>query len=111
PDFSLASNGDIGRSIIRAGGGDELAGRVPLSLSLPRLIEQVEPILSVPGEHPALLSGQSQPTRWVGQRMRPGAVKGDQRKIPRTQIPRTKYQRSEEHTSELQSPDHLVCRL
>src|SRR5207244_4604406 len=23
----------------------------------------------------------------------------------------TRYQRSEEHTSELQSPDHLVCRL
>src|SRR5438552_18092105 len=25
--------------------------------------------------------------------------------------PRTKASRSEEHTSELQSPDHLVCRL
>src|SRR5207244_10294483 len=24
---------------------------------------------------------------------------------------KTKYPRSEEHTSELQSPDHLVCRL
>src|SRR5258708_11179952 len=23
----------------------------------------------------------------------------------------TRYERSEEHTSELQSPDHLVCRL
>src|SRR5947208_10890672 len=26
-------------------------------------------------------------------------------------IPATKSTRSEEHTSELQSPDHLVCRL
>src|SRR5438552_9871776 len=25
--------------------------------------------------------------------------------------PRLAYERSEEHTSELQSPDHLVCRL
>src|SRR5258708_19609100 len=25
--------------------------------------------------------------------------------------PRTRSRRSEEHTSELQSPDHLVCRL
>src|SRR5258708_19208396 len=24
---------------------------------------------------------------------------------------KTRFQRSEEHTSELQSPDHLVCRL
>src|SRR5258708_29502476 len=27
------------------------------------------------------------------------------------QSPRTSEERSEEHTSELQSPDHLVCRL
>src|SRR5258708_23916119 len=26
-------------------------------------------------------------------------------------IPTPKFSRSEEHTSELQSPDHLVCRL
>src|SRR5258708_29896957 len=26
-------------------------------------------------------------------------------------LPTTRCQRSEEHTSELQSPDHLVCRL
>src|SRR5919108_3661140 len=25
--------------------------------------------------------------------------------------PRARFERSEEHTSELQSPDHLVCRL
>src|SRR5258708_29204217 len=28
-----------------------------------------------------------------------------------TLIPRRRASRSEEHTSELQSPDHLVCRL
>src|SRR5258708_14056354 len=26
-------------------------------------------------------------------------------------VARSRHQRSEEHTSELQSPDHLVCRL
>src|SRR5438552_7072701 len=32
--------------------------------------------------------------------------------IPGTVVPRTGLvKRSEEHTSELQSPDHLVCRL
>src|SRR5258708_25056072 len=30
---------------------------------------------------------------------------------PRDQAPRRPPERSEEHTSELQSPDHLVCRL
>src|SRR5207244_13427804 len=29
----------------------------------------------------------------------------------RQEIPRDRVSRSEEHTSELQSPDHLVCRL
>src|SRR5438552_11539590 len=37
------------------------------------------------------------------------------REIPRAlawvQPPRALVERSEEHTSELQSPDHLVCRL
>src|SRR5438552_8799455 len=31
--------------------------------------------------------------------------------LPRAQLQRVIRQRSEEHTSELQSPDHLVCRL
>src|SRR5258708_27788928 len=30
---------------------------------------------------------------------------------PGTSIKRAAWERSEEHTSELQSPDHLVCRL
>src|SRR5258708_15914112 len=30
---------------------------------------------------------------------------------PASQYPQGRVQRSEEHTSELQSPDHLVCRL
>src|SRR5258708_7547105 len=32
-------------------------------------------------------------------------------KLQLEQIVRIKIERSEEHTSELQSPDHLVCRL
>src|SRR5258708_24879406 len=31
--------------------------------------------------------------------------------MSREYLPAGKYSRSEEHTSELQSPDHLVCRL
>src|SRR5258708_8983212 len=31
--------------------------------------------------------------------------------VPATQVQVVKTERSEEHTSELQSPDHLVCRL
>src|SRR5258708_13497920 len=33
------------------------------------------------------------------------------KKAPRTSRLRSARSRSEEHTSELQSPDHLVCRL
>src|SRR5258708_29643536 len=37
----------------------------------------------------------------------------EEAKMPRTLIPQATFLslRSEEHTSELQSPDHLVCRL
>src|SRR5574344_2859932 len=38
------------------------------------------------------------------------AVEGNGHDLP-CGCPGTKSQRSEEHTSELQSPDHLVCRL
>src|SRR5258708_37488989 len=31
--------------------------------------------------------------------------------VERFEIERARHERSEEHTSELQSPDHLVCRL
>src|SRR5947208_7886730 len=31
--------------------------------------------------------------------------------VPLDMTPRERHHRSEEHTSELQSPDHLVCRL
>src|SRR5438552_8037603 len=34
-----------------------------------------------------------------------------QRGVDSTTLPRNLMGRSEEHTSELQSPDHLVCRL
>src|SRR5258708_26650329 len=33
------------------------------------------------------------------------------RRSPRTRVRGHRRRRSEEHTSELQSPDHLVCRL
>src|SRR5258708_16359086 len=35
----------------------------------------------------------------------------DAAQIEETPLPGRKITRSEEHTSELQSPDHLVCRL
>src|SRR5258708_30893350 len=38
-----------------------------------------------------------------------GAIKPE--KIPASTPPSDMQKRSEEHTSELQSPDHLVCRL
>src|SRR5258708_18040115 len=40
--------------------------------------------------------------------IRPGGLPREQLRIPPGRITST---RSEEHTSELQSPDHLVCRL
>src|SRR5258708_11702621 len=48
-----------------------------------------------------LLLARSAPVRALW----PGAILGADRRRQRQQ------QRSEEHTSELQSPDHLVCRL
>src|SRR5258708_13953637 len=39
----------------------------------------------------------------------PAPAAGRAAEVPTAQRPRT--ERSEEHTSELQSPDHLVCRL
>src|SRR5207244_10700403 len=38
------------------------------------------------------------------------ATNGSAVNLPRSDCPRS-WSRSEEHTSELQSPDHLVCRL
>src|SRR5258708_20402788 len=46
-----------------------------------------------------------------------GASASHRRRLPRAPLqsrgerPRLGHSRSEEHTSELQSPDHLVCRL
>src|SRR5258708_17031503 len=41
----------------------------------------------------------------------PRPVRGALRQGPRVHADRGRGPRSEEHTSELQSPDHLVCRL
>src|SRR5258708_27327020 len=56
-----------------------------------------------------LLSCAVQPTRWAA-RIVPHLLKRQWLTIPlgRAQVLST---RSEEHTSELQLPDHLVCRL
>src|SRR5207244_12216595 len=51
--------------------------------------------------------GRSGAARGRGVRARPVRAKGPLRKRVAATVPR----RSEEHTSELQSPDHLVCRL
>src|SRR5258708_14521660 len=40
-----------------------------------------------------------------------GGARSDQRIVPRLATGGAAADRSEEHTSELQSPDHLVCRL
>src|SRR5258708_31701324 len=48
----------------------------------------------------------------VGHRMSPtGAAPGLLENGAHPHPPRAVLKRSEEHTSELQSPDHLVCRL
>src|SRR5258708_24518876 len=39
------------------------------------------------------------------------AVKATDKAAKKHILPKNKAARSEEHTSELQSPDHLVCRL
>src|SRR5258708_20805892 len=44
-------------------------------------------------------------------RMPSGMVSVDTFSLPRPNSGLGKEKRSEEHTSELQSPDHLVCRL
>src|SRR5687768_18371894 len=67
--------------------------------------------------HDALpISGQAAP-RWpaaqpAGRRPRAGRPRGPRgRECPRRHPPRRQALRSEEHTSELQSRLHLVCRL
>src|SRR5258708_9494817 len=43
--------------------------------------------------------------------LRGQGARGGQQQAARTVAPGAHQGRSEEHTSELQSPDHLVCRL
>src|SRR5258708_30654826 len=47
----------------------------------------------------------------VVQRLRPGAERGRPTLVRDRLAGHRQVPRSEEHTSELQSPDHLVCRL
>src|SRR5207244_9907608 len=49
--------------------------------------------------------------RWAGTRMRGDTFCVDHETFTGASNPDTSRLRSEEHTSELQSPDHLVCRL
>src|SRR5207244_12783650 len=44
-------------------------------------------------------------------RLRAPDGEGVSRREPDISVAPSKWRRSEEHTSELQSPDHLVCRL
>src|SRR5689334_25123199 len=67
--------------------------------------------LSLHDALPISASGRTRGPRWRGTRARPGR-RGPRARGPRrpgrARVPR---QRSEEHTSELQSQFHLVCRL
>src|SRR5207244_13513479 len=63
-------------------------------------------------EHPCSYAGRT--TRRLGDARPSGAEPGEPGDEERKQRPRRRgrpRRRSEEHTSELQSPDHLVCRL
>src|SRR5258708_31747301 len=48
---------------------------------------------------------------YVAKGMMPKTVSKGLRLVHNFEPPNPKRRRSEEHTSELQSPDHLVCRL
>src|SRR5258708_1760464 len=50
---------------------------------------------------------------WAGKLMLPHQMRdlSKRKQILRSRLPKDDLNRSEEHTSELQSPDHLVCRL
>src|SRR2546426_241105 len=59
--------------------------------------------------------GPSRPRRSRGERGRPGGAHGGgllgARRLARSRARQPRRKRSEEHTSELQSPCNLVCRL
>src|SRR5207244_9811621 len=63
--------------------------------------------LGAEGMSPPLLPDQAEAVAAVVT----GAVHGTLRKARATAATASAWSRSEEHTSELQSPDHLVCRL
>src|SRR5947208_10986005 len=48
---------------------------------------------------------------FLGMRFRLKPMRSNPKRLYCYRWPSTKAMRSEEHTSELQSPDHLVCRL
>src|SRR5258708_15617188 len=62
---------------------------------------------SQPTETP---TGNAPPGAAYARRDRPRSNSGHRAKVVRVQIPQHGRSRSEEHTSELQSPHHLVCR-
>src|SRR5690348_18180121 len=76
---------------------------------------------SLPGESPSDVLALMGCQRWLGLLIHRGAIRvpeGDSRvkrlaRDPRVGVKCLKFRdmRSEEHTSELQSPVHLVCRL
>src|SRR5258708_30951860 len=68
-----------------------------------RSFPRIQPGIGHPLPHIAVLRQQEQ----FGQDLNPTRLSDPGRTAPAAGGPR----RSEEHTSELQSPDHLVCRL
>src|SRR5258708_21150916 len=74
------------------------------SLVVGSLADEDAPIAFVEPDLEALFAA---PDRRFVQRAK-GAGRGERPRIARQ---RHRARRSEEHTSELQSPDHLVCRL
>src|SRR5258708_21346287 len=64
---------------------------VPIDVPFCLIVKTADAVAAVPEEH-------SEPIRLIG-------------RVKTLATGKRKTSRSEEHTSELQSPDHLVCRL
>src|SRR5256885_7359325 len=58
-----------------------------------------------------LFRSRHRPHRQERRRQRGARVRARRGRLPHQAVPRARAPRSEEHTSELQSPCNLVCRL
>src|SRR5207244_11887277 len=66
---------------------------------------------SVAWVHPVLGDDPSRHAEKRGRRVAPVTDQVHEERVGKKPLQQTQVLRSEEHTSELQSPDHLVCRL